>query len=80
MAMLIVVPPRQTNISLGARRKISCCEPSLNICLDEMAVVLCAIDCGACTARDVFMVYAVCGEQLGRLHWSSDATPLVPQR
>lgn len=44
MTVLIVVPPRQTSTSLGARRKISCCESSLSTCLNEMAIVCCVID------------------------------------
>lgn len=53
---------------------------SMPVCLNDMAIVCCAIDGDACTAGGLFSVYALCGEQLGRVRRLSNATLFVPQR
>lgn len=81
MAMLIAVPPRGINILLGARRKIRVVvvnHDPINVWTRWPLSAVWSMVTLALT-ESVFSAYAVYGELLGRVRWSFNATPLVPQ-
>lgn len=66
MAVSIVVPPQTIDLSLGTRSKMGMLmDHHPIVAVVAMASVCCAMDCDACTAGGVFLVYAPCGELLG---------------